>query len=238
MTAPAQEEATPAKTAHANITQTQTQNTRGDPSSDVEKQTEPSSKDKKAANIGLSTFKALGFLDRFLAVWIFLAMLVGILLGNFVPSVSPALKKGTFVGVSIPIAIGLLVMMYPILCKVQYEKLHEVFSGRQVWIQLGFSVIVNWIIAPFIMVCYPFLLTGIALAKNSQLALAWAFLPDKPDLRQGLILVGVARCIAMVLIWTSLVTLPCPLAATSMILFSGILTPTPRQTATMTTAPS
>ncbi|KAH7359357.1 arsenite resistance protein arsB [Plectosphaerella cucumerina] len=134
-----------------------------------------------------STFKSLGLLDRYLAVWIFLAMLIGILLGNFVPSVGPALQKGKFVGVSVPIAVGLLVMMYPILCKVQYEKLHIVFRTREVWIQLGFSLIVNWIIAPLFM-----------------LALAWAFLPDEPGLRNGLILVGIARCIAMVLIWTNL----------------------------------
>ncbi|KAM7195118.1 arsenical-resistance protein Acr3 [Naviculisporaceae sp. PSN 640] len=135
----------------------------------------------------LSAFKALGFLDRFLAIWIFLAMLIGILLGNFVKDVGPALQKGTFVGVSVPIAIGLLVMMYPILCKVQYEKLHEIFRERQVWVQLGFSILINWIIAPLIM-----------------LALAWAFLPDKQSLREGLILVGIARCIAMVLIWNNL----------------------------------
>ncbi|KAK3329551.1 sodium bile acid symporter family-domain-containing protein [Apodospora peruviana] len=135
----------------------------------------------------LSAFKSLGFLDRFLAVWIFLAMLVGILLGNFVDDVGPALQKGTFVDVSLPIAIGLLVMMYPILCKVQYEKLHHVFRERQVWVQLGFSVVVNWIVAPLIM-----------------LGLSWAFLPDKEGLREGLILVGIARCIAMVLIWNNL----------------------------------
>ncbi|KAF4829468.1 Arsenical-resistance protein Acr3 [Colletotrichum tropicale] len=134
-----------------------------------------------------STFKSLGILDRFLAVWIFLAMLIGILLGNFVPNAGPALQQGKFVGVSVPIAVGLLVMMYPILCKVQYEKLHEIFRTREIWIQLGFSVVINWIIAPFFM-----------------LALSWAFLPDKEGLRNGLILVGIARCIAMVLIWTSL----------------------------------
>ncbi|KAF4832673.1 Arsenical-resistance protein Acr3 [Colletotrichum siamense] len=134
-----------------------------------------------------STFKSLGVLDRFLAVWIFLAMLIGILLGNFVPNAGPALQQGKFVGVSVPIAVGLLVMMYPILCKVQYEKLHEIFRTREIWIQLGFSVVINWIIAPFVM-----------------LALSWAFLPDKEGLRNGLILVGIARCIAMVLIWTSL----------------------------------
>ncbi|KAJ5240632.1 arsenical-resistance protein [Penicillium citrinum] len=144
-----------------------------------------------------SAFKDLGLLDRFLAVWIFLAMAIGIILGNFVPSTGPALQRGKFVGVSVPIAVGLLVMMYPILCKVRFESLHQVFKARQVWIQIAFSIVVNWIIAPFFM-----------------LALSWAFLPDEPELRQGLILVGLARCIAMVnkppppttsvLIWTGL----------------------------------
>ncbi|KFY35645.1 hypothetical protein V494_05732 [Pseudogymnoascus sp. VKM F-4513 (FW-928)] len=151
-----------------------------------------------------SAFKSLGLLDRFLAVWIFLAMAIGIILGNFVDNVGPALQKGTFVGVSIPIgaylqphssltkltclqAIGLLVMMYPILCKVQFETLHHVFREREIWIQILFSILLNWIIAPLLM-----------------LSLSWAFLPDKPSLREGLILVGIARCIAMVLIWTSL----------------------------------
>lgn len=135
----------------------------------------------------VSMFKSLGLLDRFLAVWIFLAMAIGIILGAFVDDVGPALKRGQFVGVSVPIAIGLLVMMYPILCKVKYESLHHVFKTRQIWIQIGFSLIVNWIVAPLLM-----------------LALAWAFLPDEPSLREGLILVGIARCIAMVLIWTGL----------------------------------
>jgi len=84
-------------------------------------------------------------------------------------------------------AIGLLVMMYPILCKVQYETLHLAFKTKELWIQVGFSILVNWLIAPFLM-----------------LALSWAFLPDEPGLREGLILVGIARCIAMVLIWTGL----------------------------------
>ncbi|MCJ1308061.1 hypothetical protein MMC25_001712 [Agyrium rufum] len=151
---------------------------------DVEKQETltPQEEEKKT-----STFKALGWLDRFLAVWIFLAMVIGILLGNFVPSTGPALQKGTFVGVSVPIAVGLLVMMYPILCKIQYETLHRVFRSREIWVQIAFSVFVNWILAPSLM-----------------LALAWAFLPDKSGLREGLILVGLARCIAMVLIWTGL----------------------------------
>ncbi|PVH70994.1 arsenical-resistance protein [Cadophora sp. DSE1049] len=104
-------------------------------------------------------------------------MAIGILLGNFVPNTGPALQKGKFVGVSVLIAIGLLVMMYPILCKVRYETLYHVFRERKIWVQIGFSIV---------------------------LGLAWAFLPDKPGLRDGLILVGLARCIAMVLIWTGL----------------------------------
>ncbi|KAI1817918.1 sodium bile acid symporter family-domain-containing protein [Poronia punctata] len=134
-----------------------------------------------------STFKSLGWLDRFLAVWILLAIVLGILLGNFAPNTAEVLDRGRFVGVSIPIAVGLLVMMYPILCKVRFEALVDVFSHRGIWKQIGFSVFVNWIAAPFLM-----------------LALAWATLPDQPDLRTGLILVGLGRCIAMVLIWTDL----------------------------------
>ncbi|KAK0619527.1 sodium bile acid symporter family-domain-containing protein [Immersiella caudata] len=135
----------------------------------------------------VSAFKSLGWLDRFLAVWILLAMILGVLLGNFVPEMGPALQKGKFAEVSVPIAVGLLIMMYPILCKVQYETLHRVFSHRGAWKQIGFSIFVNWIVAPLFM-----------------LALAWAFLPDKSELRVGLVLVGLGRCIAMVLIWTSL----------------------------------
>ncbi|OAQ98868.1 hypothetical protein LLEC1_04689, partial [Akanthomyces lecanii] len=134
-----------------------------------------------------SAFKSLGWLDRFLAVWIFLAMVTGILLGNFVPHIGASLQRGQFVGVSVPIAIGLLVMMYPILCKVRYETLHVILRQKTLWKQIGFSVVINWIVAPFFM-----------------MALAWAFLPDEPSLRAGLILVGLGRCIAMVLIWNGL----------------------------------
>ncbi|TGO49314.1 hypothetical protein BOTNAR_0436g00020 [Botryotinia narcissicola] len=134
-----------------------------------------------------SLFKSLGWLDRLLALWIFLAMAIGILLGNFVPNVGTALQKGEFVGVSVPIAVCLLAMMYPILCKVKFETLHLVFQKKDIWVQIGFSLVVNWIVAPLLM-----------------FALAWAFLPDKEELRSGLILVGIARCIAMVLIWTGL----------------------------------
>lgn len=146
-----------------------------------------------------SVYKGLGWLDRLLALWILLAIIVGILIGNYVDGAEAALQKGKFVQVSVPIgkptfrsslmndslnavtAVGLLVMMYPILCKVQYETLHLVFQKRAIWIQLGFSILMNWIVAPFLM-----------------LALSWAFLPDESGLREGLILVGLARCIAMV----------------------------------------
>ncbi|RDW77100.1 arsenical-resistance protein ACR3 [Coleophoma cylindrospora] len=157
---------------------------------DIEKQaqdTSPRNGFQEPTESKTSAFKSLGILDRFLALWIFLAMLIGILLGNFVKETGPALQKGKFVGVSIPIAIGLLVMMYPILCKVKYETLHRVFAKKEIWIQIGFSIVVNWIVAPFLM-----------------LGLSWAFLPDEQGLREGLILVGLARCIAMVLIWTGL----------------------------------
>lgn len=136
---------------------------------DVEKQASQPVPEKEPS----SALKALGWLDRLLALWILLAMIVGILLGNFVPSTGPALQKGKFVGVSIPIgtqralhfsrlsladsrfsnaAIGLLVMMYPILCKVKYETLHQAFRSKQLWIQIGFSILLNWIVAPFLMV--------------------------------------------------------------------------------------
>ncbi|GAM88676.1 hypothetical protein ANO11243_067100 [Dothideomycetidae sp. 11243] len=134
-----------------------------------------------------SVYAGLGWLDRLLALWILLAIVVGVLLGNFVSGVEDALQRGKFVNVSVPIAVGLLIMMYPILCKVKYETLHRVFTHRQIWIQLGFSIVLNWIVAPLLM-----------------LGLAWAFLPDEPGLRSGLIFVGLARCIAMVLIWTGL----------------------------------
>jgi len=119
-------------------------------SHDVEKQPEPKADDDGAKKV--SAFKSLGILDRFLAVWILLAMVVGVLLGNFVDEVGPALQKGKFVGVSIPIAIGLLVIMYPILYKVRYESLHELFSYRDIWRQISFSIFMNWVVAPFLIV--------------------------------------------------------------------------------------
>ena len=101
----------------------------------------------------VSTFKSLSFLDRFLAIWIFLSMALGIILGYFVPELPSALQKGEFAGVSIPICIGLLVMMYPILCKVQYETLHLILKSRGLWVHFSFSIALNWIVAPLFMVC-------------------------------------------------------------------------------------
>ncbi|KAF8579323.1 arsenical-resistance protein ACR3 [Ramaria rubella] len=131
--------------------------------------------------------KSLSFLDRYLAVWILLFMILGVIVGNFSPDAQSALQVVTFNSVSLPIAIGLIVMMWPILAKVQYEVLPAVFTSRKVWIHIGISLVLNWMVGPLIM-----------------LGLAWATLPDLPGYRTGIILVGLARCIAMVMIWNQL----------------------------------
>ncbi|EPE04443.1 arsenical-resistance protein [Ophiostoma piceae UAMH 11346] len=118
-----------------------------------------------------SAFKSLGWLDRFLAIWILLAMVVGVLLGNFVSGVGEALQKGHFVGVSIPIAVGLLVMMYPILCKVRFESLHQVFAQRAVWTQIAFSIAMNWIVAPLFMSFKVLVWTGLAAGDSDYCAI-------------------------------------------------------------------
>jgi ACR3 family arsenite transporter len=114
----------------------------------------------------ISPIRGLSILDRFLAIWIVLAMALGIILGNFVPNTHTILETVQFVNVSVPIgialpisqsltylsAIGLLVMMYPILCKVKYESIHHLFKLRALWTQILISFIINWIIAPLIMV--------------------------------------------------------------------------------------
>lgn len=129
----------------------------------------------------------LSFVDRFLALWIILAMVIGVLIGYYVPGVQPAFATVEFSSVSVPIAVGLLVMMYPVLCKLQYEQLPHIFSQRAVWYQLALSLVLNWLVGPILMTC-----------------LAWATLPDLEGYRTGVIMVGVARCIAMVLIWNQI----------------------------------
>ena len=133
---------------------------------------------------GGSVFGRLSTLDRFLPVWIFAAMAMGILLGKVFPGLGPALDSVKLDTVSLPIAIGLLWMMYPVLAKVKYGKMPEMAAN---WKMSGTSLLLNWVIGPALM-----------------FALAWLLLPDHPEYRTGLILVGLARCIAMVLIWNML----------------------------------
>ncbi|NKY37964.1 ACR3 family arsenite efflux transporter [Cellulomonas septica] len=126
----------------------------------------------------------LSTLDRWLPVWIGLAMVAGLVLGRFVPALGDALEAVQVGGISVPIGLGLLVMMYPVLAKVRYDRVASVTGDRRLLVS---SLVLNWVVGPAVM-----------------FALAWLLLPDLPAYRTGLIVVGLARCIAMVVIWNDL----------------------------------
>lgn len=128
--------------------------------------------------------RRLSAVDRFLPAWILLAMAIGLILGRTWPGLGDAIARWQVQNVSVPIAIGLFLMMYPILSRVRYERVTE--AARD-WRMLGASLLLNWVVGPAFM-----------------FALAWLLLPDQPALRTGVILVGLARCIAMVLVWNQL----------------------------------
>ena len=136
------------------------------------------------SNQAVITPKRLSTLDRWLPLWIGLAMIGGLLVGRFIPAVAELLSHLEVGGISVPIGIGLLVMMYPVLAKVRYDRIAAVTGDKRLLVS---SLVLNWVAGPAVM-----------------FALAWIFLPDLPEYRTGLIIVGLARCIAMVVIWNDL----------------------------------
>lgn len=128
--------------------------------------------------------KRMSTLDKWLAVWIGLAMVAGLLLGRFIPGLSELLTRLEIGGISVPIALGLLVMMYPVLAKVRYDKVAAVTGDKKLLVS---SLVLNWLVGPALM-----------------FTLAWIFLADLPEYRTGVIIVGLARCIAMIVIWNDL----------------------------------
>jgi ACR3 family arsenite transporter len=137
-----------------------------------------------SATAGSPVLERLSTLDRFLPLWIGLAMGAGLLLGRLIPDLNDWLDTVKIGTVSLPIAIGLLAMMYPVLAKVRYSQVGEVAADRKL---ITTSLVLNWVVGPACM-----------------FALAWLMLPDLPEYRTGLIIIGLARCIAMVLIWNDL----------------------------------